>query len=74
MTEQLKSCPFCGAQPKGPQREGGGDERNGYNFSMRVSCQCGATISKPSREGPGGWCDDNGQAKLAVIAAWNARA
>lgn len=73
MSGKLKPCPFCGEPPKGPHKDGGSDERIGYNFFMRVACQCGATISKPSRHDKQGWCDDSGQAERDVIAAWNAR-
>jgi hypothetical protein len=70
----LLTCPFCGAQPKGPDKHGGSDERCGYNFTMRVTCECGVTIGRRSHEGRGGWCDDTGQAMADVVAAWNRRA
>lgn len=70
----LKPCPFCGALPAAPRRSGGGDERNGYNFSVSISCpKCRVRISRGSHEGKGGWCDDKGEAEAAVIEAWNNR-
>ena len=71
----LKPCPFCGGTAKNPEKSGGDDERNGYNFTMAIKCQdCGAFMSRKSREDKGGWCNDTGQAKCEVIAAWNRRA
>ena len=73
-TGGLLPCPFCGGVPNSPQQQGGGDERCGYNFSVAVRCQCGATIEIPSARDAGGWCNDTGQAKRNVIKAWNRRA
>lgn len=70
----LKPCPFCGGAPSDPRKEGGGDERWGYNFIARIVCDCGATISKQSRCDRMGWCDDIGQAEASVVDAWNSRA
>ena len=70
----LKPCPFCGTQPTEPHREGESSERNGYNFRVSISCpKCGIHIARYSHEGPGGWCDDTGQAVAAVTEAWNNR-
>jgi hypothetical protein len=76
MSNELKDCPFCGGKkPHGPIRSGGSDERNGYNFTVSIACDvCGATISRGSHQGKGGWCDDTGQALSAVVADWNSRA
>ena len=70
----LMKCPFCGAIPDSPQREGGRDERDGYNFKMTIRCRCGATLSRSSSEDKQGWCNDTGQAEKAVVDAWNKRA
>lgn len=71
----LKPCPFCGGKPDGPKRGSESDERSGYNFKILIRCtSCGATIETNSHQGPGGWCDDKGEAKEAAIAAWNLRA
>lgn len=70
----LNPCPFCGAQPKNPEREGGGDERNGYNFVVVIRCQCGVSMQRHSHRNKQGWCDDSGQAESEVIKAWNRRA
>jgi hypothetical protein len=70
----LKHCPACGADAQGPTREGGSDERMGYNFTVRVTCSgCGLTISRGSHQGKAGWCDDTGQAESEVVKAWNTR-
>jgi len=70
----LKPCPFCGAQPPEPRREGGGDEQSGYGFRVTVSCpQCCAHITRNSHRDKIGWCDDKGEAEAAVIEAWNRR-
>jgi hypothetical protein len=70
----LCRCPFCGKPPTGPVKSGGGDERCGYNFSVFIQCTpCGVSMSRPSHQGPAGWCDDKGEAEQAVIAAWNTR-
>ena len=71
---ELLPCPFCGSKPNPISRDGGSDERNGYNFTVRISCQCGASIRTESHRGPQGWCDDKGQAEREAIAAWNRRA
>jgi hypothetical protein len=74
MSAELLPCAHCGTPPKPPFKTGGSDERYGYNFTMTVSCQCGASISRKSHERAGGWCDDTGQAESAVVEAWNRRA
>lgn len=71
--DKLLPCPNCGKTPHGPLKEGGHDERTGYNFTMRIQCNCGLNISRPSYEGRGGWCSDTGEAEKAVIKAWNTR-
>lgn len=73
--DTLMPCPFCGGTPRQPEKSGGGDERNGYNFTVAIKCQdCGASVIRKSRENNGGWCTDTGQAKSEAIAAWNRRA
>jgi len=63
----LKPCPFCGAQPNQPCRS---DERNGYNFSIIISCpKCEARIARGSHQGKAGWCDDKAEAE--AVEAWN---
>lgn len=74
MDAQLKSCPFCGAIPNRPQKDGYSDERNGYNFCVQIACGCGARIGRNSHSGSGGWCDDSGQAEREAVEAWNRRA
>ena len=71
----LKPCPFCGKIPgmKYPIQIGGGDERCGYNFTMSIICECGASMEESSHQNNGGWCDDSGQAKNKVIEKWNSR-
>lgn len=75
MDAQLKPCPFCGTAPSPPKTTGGSDERNGYNFRVHIACSgCGAEITRESHKNKQGWCDDNGQARAAAVAAWNRRA
>lgn len=73
MREELKPCPFCGGEPKAPEQKGGSDERFGYNFHMVIECECGIKLSRQSKEGKGGWCADQGEARKAVTEAWNRR-
>lgn len=73
MREELRPCPFCGEVPKGLTKQGGSDERYGYNFSMIIECSCGVRLSRPSKQGVNGWCCDQGEAENAVIEAWNRR-
>jgi Lar family restriction alleviation protein len=73
----LKPCPFCGGAAREPSIGGnGGDERSGYNYSVTVSCSnCGAQKTIYSKQGAGGWCNENTpDAKQRAIANWNARA
>lgn len=76
MLSDLKICPFCGGKPRGPLKPpfSGGDERDGYNFVMRITCKCGVLIEVQSHRTGSGWCDDTGQAKAEVVAKWNRRA
>ena len=71
----LKPCPFCGDKPTGPFKPpfSGGDERDGYNFVMRITCRCGVAMQADSHKGRTGWCDDTGQAEAKVVAMWNGR-
>lgn len=73
MTKKIKPCPFCGRQPSGPKNTGGDDERCGYNLTVSIVCKCGASIRRPSNKDKNGWCNDKGEAKAAVIEAWNTR-
>lgn len=67
-------CPCCGGKPQGPDRFGGGDERSGYNFHMRIICAaCGLQVQRKSKHDKAGWESDKGEARAAVLAAWNAR-
>jgi hypothetical protein len=71
---ELKPCPMCGGAPNKPAKNGGSDERSGYNFTITVACKCGLRIDRASHQGKQGWCDDSGQAEAEAIAAWNRRA
>ena len=73
MNVTLKPCPFCGETPNEPYKDGGGDERIGYNFSVTIACKCGVSVSADSHQGNGGWCDDSGQALENAVKAWNKR-
>lgn len=73
-TPALLPCPFCGGRVAPPLREGGSDERSGYNFVVSIVCKCGACIARASHRDFLGWCDDTGQAMAAVCDAWNTRA
>jgi hypothetical protein len=73
-TDELKPCPMCGGSPNKPAKNGGSDERSGYNFTVTVACKCGLRIDRASHQGKQGWCDDSGQAEAEAIAAWNSRA
>jgi len=73
-TNELKPCPMCGGSPNKPAKNGGSDERSGYNFTVTVACKCGLRIDRASHQGKQGWCDDSGQAEAEAIAAWNSRA
>lgn len=77
MSDALKPCPFCGANPTGPTKTtpfGGCDERNGYNFTVQIRCHgCGATVSTDSSRDKSGWCNDTGQAMSKAVATWNTR-
>ena len=70
---KLKSCPFCGGSPA-TSKTNSSDERNGYNFYAVVSCVCGISLRKPSRQDKNGWCNDTGQAVEDATEAWNRRA
>ena len=72
-TRTLLPCPFCGAQPNEPVTSGGSDERCGYNFTVSIECKCGVVMLQNSRSDKNGWCNDKGEAKAAVIKAWNNR-
>lgn len=75
MAEELKLCPCCDKPPGQPKKEGGSDERSGYNFTMKISCcTCGLSISRQSSADKNGWCNDKGEALASVVAAWNTRA
>ncbi len=69
----LSPCPSCGGAAIGPKKSSSGDERNGYNFTVTIRCECGFNASRPSREGRGGWCIDKGEAEAELIALWNKR-
>lgn len=70
---ELKPCPFCGDEPYQPKKNGGSDERSGYNFKVSISCKCGVILTKDSHENGGGWCVDKGEAEKEVVEAWNKR-
>ena len=70
----LLPCPFCGACPSPPRKDGGSDERNGYNFQIIIRCRCSAEVRAHSHENSGGWCDDTGQALALATSVWNKRA
>jgi len=69
----LLPCPSCGSPAIGPKKSSSGDERNGYNFTVTIRCECGFNASRPSREDRGGWCIDKGEAEAELIALWNKR-
>ena len=69
----LKPCPFCGQTPPLPEKVGGSNERNGYNFKMVITCKCGITLVKDSSTDKQGWCNDTGQALKTLINTWNSR-
>lgn len=74
MEAALKPCPFCGGKANPSKQSGGSDERWGYNFTVAIECaDCGTSIVRKSHQGSGGWCDDKGEARAEVIAAWNTR-
>lgn len=73
-SDELKPCAHCGEVPAGPAKLGGSDERYGYNFTITIGCRCGVSVSRKSHEDKSGWCNDTGQATLAVVEAWNRRA
>lgn len=70
---KLKKCPFCGNVPNQPIQTPGGDERSGYNFKVIISCDCGVSVIRNSKEGSGGWCCDKGEAMNECISIWNRR-
>jgi len=69
----LLPCPSCGSPAIGPKKSSSGDERNGYNFTVTIRCECGFNVSRPSREDSGGWCIDKGEAEAELITLWNKR-
>lgn len=78
MDVELKPCPFCGGDPSTFTK--GGDERVGYVDTYKISCDCGACISKIDDRGPTGWAFNmthglkGRAAKEKAIEAWNTRA
>lgn len=73
MTEELKPCPFCGKPPSEPEKSSASDERNGYNFTVSISCECGVSVVKKSKRLDSGWCCDNGEAVQEAVKTWNTR-
>lgn len=70
----LADCPFCGGTPH-VRKDGGSEERYGYNFTVEVWCKCGGKIEIDSNKGSGGWCNEApADAKKRAITAWNRRA
>lgn len=60
MSEELKSCPFCGCKPKAKQKRRNTKFLHG-KLMYRVECLCGCTLSYE-------------QTRDQAITTWNARA
>lgn len=67
-------CPFCGSRPE-LQKDGGHDERSGYNFRVIVRCKgCSASISVGSGYDKNHWCNENVESVTdRAVEAWNRR-
>jgi Lar family restriction alleviation protein len=70
--EELKPCPFCGAQPKINRMNL--DERHAYANQVTVQCpSCGTSQSAVGDTSKPGYAD-NSTTEQRAIAAWNRRA
>ena len=65
----MLGCPFCGRAPEVTLRPG--TDREGRGYVCFVSCMCGGYSARAHQFGQG---DDEDQAKIRSVAAWNSRA
>lgn len=70
---ELKPCPFCGKQPYRIWKDGGSDERCGYNYSVKIACNCGITLEVHSKKDESGWVLGNQDVNADAVKKWNKR-